>query len=156
MKTKIIIVLLLLGSAMGFSQQLTYKSGGRVYNSQNQKMSPDDVRALLITKPGILNFYNEGRTKKTVGNVFLIGGSAFIVADLLNGLTRDVEYPSALTYIGAAAIIVSIPVKIGYSKKIKTAVTDYNKEIAHVDKKFEIESVSICANGNGIGLKIGF
>ena len=51
-----------------FSQELTYKSGGRIFNSDGKKMSPTEVRELLSAEPGMLQFYNAGRSKKTIGN----------------------------------------------------------------------------------------
>lgn len=157
MKIKLLVAFLLLHFSIGFAQQLTYKSNGRIFNDQNEKLSPKSVRQLLEAKPGILNYYNEGRSKKTVGNILLIGGTGLIVADLLKGLTADVSYPSALTYLGAAAVIVSIPVKSGYSKKIQTVVKAYNEEIAAAESpRFRIDQLAMVANGDGIGIKIGF
>ena len=157
MKSNVFIALMLLSFCAAFSQQLTYKSNGQILNDQNEKLSPGEVRQLLAAKPGLLSYYNEGRSKKTVGNILLIAGSGLIVADLLKGLTADVSYPSALTYLGAAAVIVAIPVKSGYSRKIKTVINNYNEEITSVTKRdFSIESISVSANGNGVGLRIGF
>lgn len=156
MKTKSLVALLLLTSLFSFSQQLTYKSGGNIFDSNNKKISPSEVRQLLADKPGLLNLYNEGRTKKTVGNVLLIGGLGLIVGDLANGATRDVVYPTALTYLGVASFIIAIPVKIGFSKKIKTVVEDYNKQLVNNDSKIKIESMSLYTNQNGLGIQMTF
>ncbi|HLF53176.1 hypothetical protein [Flavobacterium sp.] len=156
MKTKSLVALLLLTSLFSFSQQLTYKSGGNIFDSNNKKISPSEVRQLLADKPGLLNLYNEGRTKKTVGNVLLIGGLGLIVGDLANGATRDVVYPAALTYLGVASFIIAIPVKIGFSKKIKTVVEDYNKQLVNNDSKIKIESMSLYTNQGGLGIQMTF
>ena len=150
------LITLLLSTVFGFSQQLTYKSNGNVYDSQDERIRPSEMRKLLETKPGLLNFYNEARTKKTVGNVMLIGGTALIAADLLVGLGADVKYPGAMTYIGVASMLIAIPVKSGFSKKIRTVVDDYNKEIALSKPKPAIERIAVCVNGNGAGLQIIF
>jgi len=53
-------------------------------------------------------------------------------------------------------MILSIPVKIGYTKKIKTVVKDYNAELSNKDTGLNFESMSIVANKNGLGLKLTF
>lgn len=145
------------------AQKLVYKSNGNILNSQNQQISPDQVRELLKDNEKLLATYNAGRSKKTVGNVLLIGGSALVVADLLSGVFSDgnttvtsysIEternYPSALTFIGLAAVAVAVPVKIGFSKKIRNVVTDYNnqKAIGYNNPKLDV-----ITNSNGVGLR---
>lgn len=131
-----IFFILLFFNASG--QQLVYKTGGKIYNAENKKLAPDEVRGMLKIDKNLLGSYNSGRNKKTIGNILLIGGLGFMAADLLNGAmnttaTDTHPYPSALTFIGAAAIVASIPIKIGYSKKIKQTVDDVNK--LHPNKK---------------------
>ncbi len=153
-----IFITLLFFNANG--QQLVYKSGSKIYNSENKKLSPDEVRGILKVDKNSLGLYNSGRNKKTMGNILLIGGLGFMAADLLNGAmnttaTDTHPYPSALTFIGAAAIVASIPVKIGYSKKVQQAVDDFNK--LHSDKKtigISNGKLEFVAKGNGLGLRL--
>jgi hypothetical protein len=118
------------------SQKLIYKSNGTILNSENQKISPEKVREILKDNQQLLADYNAGRSKKTVGNVLLIGGLGLIAGDVLvgantdgnttvsgNSIQTERNYPSALTFVGIAAVVISIPVKIGYSKKIRNVVT---------------------------------
>ena len=156
MKSKLLIITFLLVALSSFSQQITYKSGGNILDSKNDKMSPTAVRALLSKNTDLLNLYNAGRTKKTVGNIFFYGGLGLIVADLANGAFNDIIYPTALTYIGITCVVVSIPVKIGYSKKIKTVVNDYNKQVVFNDHSLKIESINLVTNTNGLGFQITF
>ncbi len=156
MKSKLLIITFLLVALSSFSQQITYKSGGNILDSKNDKMSPTAVRALLSKNTDLLNLYNAGRTKKTVGNIFFYGGLGLIVADLANGAFNDIIYPTALTYIGITCVVVSIPVKIGYSKKIKTVVNDYNKQVVFNDHNLKIESINLVTNTNGLGFQITF
>jgi len=151
-----VTALFLFTVSLSFSQTLTYKSGGKVLDSNNKILSPDEVRELLLNKPQLSDNYNTGRDKKTIGNVLLGAGIGFMVGDLVSGATRDIVYPTAFTYIGLAAIAISIPVKIGYSKKIKSAVEGYNKQVALQDSKLNIETTSLYANQNGFGLRITF
>jgi hypothetical protein len=157
MKLKSILIIFLLANAsLTYCQNLSLKSGGTITDSNNQKLNPTEVRALLNNKPELLNEYNAGRTKKTVGNILMGVGIGFIIGDLASGATQDITYPTAFTYIGMATLAIAIPVKIGYSKKIKSAVEGYNKQVVVQDSDFKIESSSVFANQNGLGILFTF
>ena len=165
---QLFVLLFFVCSLQSFSQKLVYKSNGTILNSENQKISPDQVRELLKNNQKLLADYNAGRSKKTVGNILLIGGFGFLTADLIQGLTTDKttvvpgnyysiqgvqsenNYPSALTFVGLAAIAVAIPVKIGFSKKIKNVVTEYNNQSA---TGYNNPKIDLITNSNGIGLR---
>lgn len=169
---KIIKAVFLLVAATGFSQQLNYRTGGTVYNAENKKISPMEVRALMANNNEALLLYNAGRNKKTWSNVLLYGGSALVVTNLIVGLTKDgtnvTSYPGNGYYpsvqsertsftaaiIGGAMIIASIPIKIGYTKKIKSALTKYNDGLAENYKT--TYKTTLLATGNQIGVKIQF
>lgn len=148
---QLFILLFFVCSLQSFSQKLVYKSNGNILNSENQKISPDQVRELLKDNEKLLADYNAGRTKKTVGNVLIIGGFALLTADLLTGLTADVKFPTALTYAGLASLIIAIPVKIGFSNKIEKVVTDYNNQLT---TGYNIPKLDLITNSNGIGLRL--
>ncbi|RTY95219.1 hypothetical protein EKL32_07255 [Flavobacterium sp. GSN2] len=117
-------------------------------------MSPTEVRELLAKQPGLLNYYNTGRTKKTVGSVMLYGGFALLATDFLIAASTESGYPTALTYVSIASIIIAIPVKIGYSKKIKTVVKDYN--LLEKPTTFTVEKINFVSNKNAIGVALTF
>jgi hypothetical protein len=135
------------------SQKLVYKSNGTILNSENQQISPDQVRELLKDNQKLLADYNAGRSKKTVGNVLLIGGLGLVVTDVLIGANADVQFPSALTFVGLAAVVIAIPVKIGFSKKIRNVVTEYNNQNATGYNSFTKPKLDLITNSNGIGLR---
>lgn len=139
-----------------FSQELTYKSGGIIFNSEGQKIKPSEVRELLKTQPGMLEFYNNGRSKKTIGNILFYGGFALFATDFLTAAESEATYPRTMTYIGIGSFLLSFPVKMGYTKKIKTVVKDYNKELNSKDNGVSIESIQFVTNQNGVGLRINF
>jgi len=171
MTKPLFFLLLFFCTLQSYSQKLVYKSNGNILNSENQKISPDQVRELLKDNQQLLADYNAGRSKKTIGNILLIGGLGFLTADLIHGLTTDKttvapgnyysiqgvqsekNYPSVLTYLGFTAIIVAIPVKIGFSKKIKNVVTEYNNQTATGYKQFNKQKLDLITNSNGIGLR---
>lgn len=166
------ILLLLVCSSYSFSQKLVYKSNGNITDSENQKISPDQVRELLVNNEKLLADYNAGRSKKTAGNILLYGGSALILTDMITNLSykqkiyRDENfpgaiigvknriYPSVFTYIGIGAIVASIPLKIGFSKKIKNVVTDYNNLKATGNVDFNQHKLDLITNSNGIGFRL--
>ena len=138
-----------------YSQQLIYKGNGNISDSNGTKLSTSEVRNIISADPVLLNLYDEGRNKKTTGNVMLIGGASLLVADLALGATADVQYPTAMSYVGVASLLLSIPVKIGFSNKIKKVVQDYNNSLAY-NKRFEIKDFSMITNQNGLGFQITF
>lgn len=139
-----------------YSQKLVYKSNGTILNSENQKITPNQVRELLKDNEKLLADYNEGRSKKTTGNIMLIGGFGFLASDLLIGANADVEFPSKLTYIGIASLVFAIPVKIGFSKKIKTVVTQYNNQKATTHIDYSKQNIDFITNSNGVGFRLKF
>jgi hypothetical protein len=132
-----------------FSQKLIYKSNGTILNSENQRILPAAVRAMLANNEKLLSDY-AGRRKKTIGNIMLYGGMGIVIYDLgtviidnafadvfsklvATGLTGSEggqsgrrAKPSVATYIGLASFVTSIPIKIGFSEKIKNVVSEYN------------------------------
>lgn len=166
----IVTAVFLVMTIAGFSQQLTYRSGGTVYEGET-KLSSEQVRSVLGNNREALSLYNAGRSKKTWGNVLFYGGTSLVVANLVVGLTKDdtsVSYPGNGYYpsvtseptsftaaiIGGAMIIASIPIKIGYPKKIKSAISKYNDGLAEQYKP--APKTTLVASGNQIGLKIEF
>lgn len=165
-------ILLFFCSLQSHSQKLVYKSNGTILDSESQKISPNQVRELLKDNQQLLQDYNDGRSKKTLGNILLIGGLGFLTADLVQGVTvsgisatpigggqytlqdEKNNYPSLMTYIGIAAVIVAIPIKIGFSNKIKNVVTDYNNQNATGYEQFNDPRLDLITNSNGIGLRV--
>jgi len=147
---------ILLFSFSSYSQKIIYKGNGNIYDSNEKRISPDGVRSLISYNPALLKYYNDNREKKTIGNVLLIGGASLIIADLAIGATADVTYPSALTYIGLGSLLLSIPIKSGYSKRIEKVVNDYNNELISKGSAMTIEKVNFITNQNGLGLQLTF
>jgi len=162
-------LVLFLSTFQSFSQKLVYKSNGNILNSENQNISPDEMRQLLANNEKLLVKYNAGRSKKTTGNVLLIGGLGLITADLVQGIISDGKttvsgngyllqsernYPTALTYIGVAALVIVIPIKIGFSKKLRNVVEEYNNQekLGYSDSNFK--KLDLITNSNGIGLRL--
>ena len=169
---RVIFFVLVLFSIQSYSQKLVYKSNGNVRDSENNKISPDKVRELLANNEKLLADYDAGRSKKTAGNILLIGGIGLLIADLIHGVTASGisatpigggqyalqdeknNYPSALTYIGVVAVVIAIPVKIGFSKKIRNVVSDYNNQKSVGFNEFKYQKIEFISNSNGLGLRL--
>lgn len=168
---QIITCLFLTLSLTAFSQQLTYKSGGTVYNAENKRLSSDEVRQLLANNSEALSLYNAGRSKKTWGNVLFYGGIGLVATNLIIGMNTDnstTSYPGNGYYpsvkseptnmtaaiIGGALIVASIPIKIGFPKKIKSALSKYNDGLVNNYKP--APKTTLLASTNQIGLRIEF
>lgn len=171
---KIIVGLFLILPVLTFSQVLKYASGGTVYNSENIKLDPEEVRGLMVNKPDALALYNSGRNKKTWGNVCLYSGLGLIVANVVHAANTDkttstntgygsTASPSiqseradfSLAIIGGILVVVAIPIKIGFSKKVKRAVDLMNVAYQKETVGF-MESSSVIVNSRGVGIAITF
>ena len=153
MKNIVCITLVLFFSA-ATAQQLTYENGDLV-NERGLELNKKEVRALLATKPGLLNYYNAGVARKSAAGFMLGFGGGLMLGDLAIALTTTTHYPSALTFVGAGSTLVAIPLYISGRKKMKTVVKDYNKEMATSDS-FDFDKLDIVVNTNGAGLRLQF
>ena len=92
-----------------------------------------------------------------VDNAFSDGFSTIVSAGIPGsegGTSGRRAKPSAATYIGLAAIVVAIPVKIGFSKKIENVVTDYNNQATTGFNQLNKQKLDLITNSNGIGLRL--
>jgi hypothetical protein len=163
---KKLFLLTMLISLAGFSQQLKYGIGGRAFDSEGEKVKTTDVRELMKKNAAALNLYNVGRQKKTWGNALFYGGFGLAAINLITASTMDPytidssgNYSAnraspALAIVGGAMVLASIPIKLGYTKKIKTALNEYNKGLAYHEKV--TPEVTLLAGTQGLGVKIRF
>jgi hypothetical protein len=180
---KLVLLLVFLLSLSSFSQDVfKFKSRGRVL--QNEKIiSPTDFRAQFNYNQQIIDLYDAGRNKKTFGNILLYGGLVTIVGKFVyNGThqpkliqtaqtsynygpynntayiynyTYEAPPSNALFFVGAGLTLLAIPIKIGFSNKIRQAVALANSDTKK-PKTSLIESTSFMANANGIGFSLTF
>ena len=147
-----------------YSQKLVYQSNGNITDTENNKISPSGVRVLLANNEKLLADYNFGRKKKTVGNILLFGGAALIgttVTVAIIDFSEEIQlknstknYVQAIYIVGLASVIIAIPIKIGFSKKIKNVVTEYNNQTTTGYNQFYKQKLDLITNSNGIGLRL--
>lgn len=151
---KLLTLFAVLLSATAFSQEITIEKNH--FLLEGKQISPKEVKTLLASNAEALALYKSYRTKGGVGGFLLGFGGGLILGDLIGGATADVKYPTALTYVGLASLVTSIPVLSGRTKKLNDALALYNeglKKSATNDSKFEL---NIVANQNGYGLQFQF
>lgn len=162
---KIIVMLLVLFSVGTSAQQLSCKNAGTVYNSVNIKITPEEVRTLMATNTEALALYEAGRDKKTFGSMLLYGGLGLIATNVIIAATTDNTTTSGtsvkseradvtLGVIGGIMVVVAIPIKIGYTKKIKKSVELYNKSVT--DNYKPAQKFTLLASNQQFGFRFEF
>lgn len=161
MKNILLAFTLLIGFT-AFSQGLTLGDtspkplkleNGKIY--QNGEQIPSyQVKKILASNLHSLKAYNQAKSKETLGGALLGLGTTMTIVDLAIGLFSDAKYPTALTYVGLSAVVISIPILSGRAKRIKDAVNSYNEGLKNVSSSdFDLNAV---ANQNGVGIQIKF
>lgn len=164
MKNSFLLALIFMTFSTFSQETYTMKSGGRVFNSKNERVHSGKVAENFNQEA--LKLYQAGRAKKTFGNILLWGGVGTIVLKHiavmnepmildLYGNTPRPKTNITLYAAGSVMILAAIPIKIGFQKKIRKSVAIMNAAAANSDKT-EIESTSIIANSDGLGLKFTF
>ncbi len=151
---KILTLITLLIAFSGLSQELT-RQRGRFY-ANGEQISTRQVKTILSSNPEALALFKKAKGKESTGG-FLIGlGGALVIADVVVGLVSDVQYPTAATYVGVGALVISIPVLSGKNKKTDQALELYNKGEKKLGANYPDVQLNVIANQNGYGLQFRF
>lgn len=151
---KLILLFTLLLCVKAFSQEITTEKDR--FFVGGKKISNSEVKTLLASNTEALALYKTSRTKSSVGGFLLGFGGGLIIADLLTGATADVTYPTALTYVGLASLVTSIPVLSGRNKKMKESLDLYNESLKKTSTNTSDFELNIVSNQNGYGLQFRF
>ena len=139
------------------AQSLLVKNG-KVYDTNNNKWTPKEVRDILAENPQALASYKKGRSKKTWGNLLLYSGLAMATTNIAVGFKTEAvveQYNFAPSIIGVAMALIAIPVKIGHSKKVKKAMELHNEE-KNNQVKSAAPKLTFTASQNQFGLSVEF
>jgi hypothetical protein len=171
MKTKILFILIITIN-FSFSQEIFTSKRGKIYEN-GQRINAQYIETAFGNNKEIVDLYSSGKTKQTLGNILLYGGiSTLIIKDIsdrikisertgiiFNGPYSYTTYtfvPNKLMYvIGGAMVVSAIPIKIGYSRKIKAAAKLMNDEIKN-QKQTSSESLNLVYDQNGFGVSFHF
>jgi len=140
------------------SQNIYTSKNGNIFENGN-KINKQYIET-AFSNTEILKQYNAGKTKQFLGNFLLYGGVGTVAIKHLSMLnknkgTKNPDTNNIMYFVGFGMIATSIPVKIGYSKKIKKATELMNQEIKN-QKQSSIESINIISNENGFGVSLNF
>ena len=165
---KNLIIVLLLFTSVSFSQETyTSKSGGRIFEN-NERLNSIEVNKKFSSNSEILKLYNNGRNRKTAGNLLLWGGIGTGIIKFLSDTNQNVEQDNrgyikvkqtsnVLYFVTGSMVLIAIPIKIGFQKKIKKSVILMNDEIKLQKQNTGVNFESnIIANANGVGFKLTF
>ncbi len=167
MKKKIVAALALILSLTSWSQELIYRGHGVITNQKNTVLTPNLVRITLAKHPDLLYDYNVGQRKLTIGNTLLIAGPVILgvgtMAHVISGFDQgmDPEFegkpnssvPKIIMGAGIAALLIAIPVRIGFSRKIKNVVSEYGERLPSTTQT-NVNKIEIITNTNGVGLRL--
>ncbi|MEC4003833.1 hypothetical protein OX283_004130 [Flavobacterium sp. SUN052] len=150
----IITSLLLLLGLQSFSQEIKFENGK--FYKDGLQISTFETTQLLVTNYKALSRFKKGKSKESLGFMLTGIGAALITVDLVKGLVSDVQYPSALTYVGVGFVAVSIPILSGRNKKIREGINFYNDGLKTTGQVNSDLQVSVISNQNGYGFRINF
>ena len=156
MKRHVLFLTFLFIAGLSFGQKIIYNGNGNIIDSQLNQLKPAEVEALLKDNDVLLRSYIAGRSKKSVGNVMLYGGLGLIATDLAIGVFSDTEYPTFFTIVGGITTLIAIPVKLGYQKKIKNVVNDYNATIGFSEPRKIDPQFHIIPSTTGLCMRLTF
>ena len=162
MKKITLIAFLVISFSVYSQQKYTFKSGGRVYDINNEKVTPLYLTTTYSDNTDFLKLYKAGRFKKTIGNIMIVTGLSTIAIKHISLVNKSkitsngsiTPTNNILYFVGAGLVITAIPIKIGFSKKIRKSLEILNSSI--LDKKVTYLDSSILLNSNGIGLSLKF
>jgi hypothetical protein len=146
------LLLLLFVCAFARGQQLTYLGGGK-FSYEGRKLDGRQLEFLLQKKPALLDEYDTAKTKRNVGNVMYVAGTLLAGGSLVAGLTSDHFSPGAAIG-GVGAIILAVPIKAGFRKRMRHVASAYNERTGAADRGFP--NISLCAGRSALGVKISF
>ena len=100
------------------------------------------------------SMFTKSKNKSVLGGFFLGLGSALIIGDVVKGAVSDVDYPSAMSYIGGGLVGTSIFVLKGRKQKMQEAIDTYNNGLKTTGDA--APTLDLVANNNGVGLRLTF
>ncbi len=152
---KILFIFLFISYYAISQETYIYKSGGRIYEN-GKKINSEYIEIAHGHNNEIMKYYKSGKTKKNLGNILFYGG--LITTGVgLNSIAKEGKAAGVISIAGLSATLISIPVKIGYPKRIKKAVALMNEDIKNqkLNQSYQIDT-EFLSNSNGFGVKFTF
>ncbi|WP_350292611.1 hypothetical protein [uncultured Croceitalea sp.] len=130
-------------------------SGGYKYSQNGNQLKMRDMVNIMEPNQQAFNFIKKAQSNQSLASVIgFIGGGlvGWPIGTAIGG--GDANW--ALAGVGAALIGVSIPISSSANKKAKQAVEVYNLSLGATAFMGHKTQLRFIANGNGIGLSLGF
>jgi hypothetical protein len=151
MTSKSLIVLLLF-SVLASAQQLQYLRGAS-FSYNGEKLDARQLEFLLSKTPALSDRFDTAKTKRDIGNVLYVTGAVLAGGSLVMGLTSD-HFSPAAAIAGGGAILLAIPIKAGFRKRMQDIASAYNQKIGA--SALRLDTFTLCAGKNSIGCKVTF
>ncbi|RAR75729.1 hypothetical protein [Flavobacterium aciduliphilum] len=142
-------------------EQLVYKSYSAIL-SKGEKLDKEAVMSLLQGTPNIYENYKEGYARANAGKVLMELGLGFMLGGALNNMMNVYTASGNTSSVGRVLMvsgllvtIVSIPVKIEGTSKVKEAIQEYNnlpKQVSFFNKT----ELKVTTGSYGIGFQLRF
>lgn len=124
----------------------------KIYTKCDIELTPDQLVKLIAKDPNMSHLAMPIVLTHGASSILSSIGIALIAWPVIDSFSKDGKPDWKLAYIGAGCVLVSIPFKIAYGRKIKHAVDYYNsgyKQSGSVQFKLNMKS-------DGIGLTMVF
>ena len=163
MKRIAFLVLLQIITVGAFSQTIegtVMRSGSSLVDENRNKITYSQFGDYLeVNNPQAYDYFDKGKTQKTLGYTFLALGTV----SAAGGLIAEVIDPSSVTnpsvaiaLLGCGVVldIVAIPLLVKGSRNMSKSVNVYNQSV--IEKKGATSEFRLNAKGNGLNLSYSF
>ncbi len=158
MSKHILFVFIAIINLQMYGQKLVYTANGAITYSNGTNLSKTQVETILKDNQVLLRNYVAGKSKQSVGNIMFYGGLTILATDFSIGYfgPKVINYPTFLTIVGITTTLIAIPVKMGFQKKIKNVVAEYNTQNGFTYHQKKDSKLEMITTNNGIGMRLTF
>jgi hypothetical protein len=155
-KLVLLCVILFTGFSTIHAQKIETKRvlGSNVYMQNNKYLSGKQLLSLVKDNQEAYDLMKSANTNKTWAAI-LGGAGGFLVGFPIGTAIGGGDAKWELAGIGAALILVAIPINNGYNKKSKKAVDMYNDGFPTTTSNFN-PTFDLNLRGNSIGITMSF
>lgn len=151
---KLLFIFLFVVATTNAQNTFSYETGGHV-SENGIKLTPTEVREKFIKNYNALEKYDIGRNKKSWGNFFFYGGLVGIGINAYTYQAGSLTAGPEMLIIGGAMVLISIPIKLNYTKRVKESIELMNASTGNKPKTVAYQ-FNIMPTTNGLALSLHF